>query len=114
MQGEPKVTTCAKLGAFPSNISMGNMRLGLALQGLRFNTKAAYITASPQKCIGKRQINIMHRAIFKTVRYIRSALPFDAGLSASVRCRPIPLLAQNRSMLAYSPPPSVRNICTRQ
>jgi hypothetical protein len=47
--------------------------------------------------MGSRQLKIMNRAIFKIVLCMRSALPFDAGLSASVRWRAIPLRSQNKS-----------------
>jgi hypothetical protein len=58
---------------------MGEQRFGFALQGLRFNTYAAYLTASPQNCIGNRQFKIMQRAIFKTVRCMRSAFRWTPG-----------------------------------
>jgi hypothetical protein len=83
MQKEPQVIT----------------RFGLDLQVLQFKTYVAHFTASPQKCIERRQLKIMHRAIFQIVLCMRSALPFDAGLSASVCWRAIPLCSQNRSML---------------
>jgi hypothetical protein len=69
---------------------MGEQRFGFALQGLRVNTYTAYLTAPPQNCTGNQQLKIMQRAIFKTVRCMRSAFPLDAGLSASVRWRAIP------------------------
>jgi hypothetical protein len=93
---------------------MGDMRFGLDLQGLWFKAYAAYFTASPQKCMGMWQLKIMQRAIFSIVLSMRSALPFDAGLSVSVRWRAIPLHSQNRSMFVYSPPLSVRKTWTRQ
>ncbi len=114
MQGKPKIATWVKLSGLPSSISMGDMRFGLDLQGLRFKTYAAYYTASPQKSMGRRQLKIMQCAIFSITLCMCPASPFDAGLSASVRWRAIPLRSQNRSMFVYSPPPSVRNTRTRQ
>ncbi len=66
-------------GCLPSSISIGDIRFGLALHGLWFKTYAAYFTASPQICTKKRQLKIMCVAVFKTVRCIRSAFPYETG-----------------------------------
>jgi hypothetical protein len=77
-----------QIRCFSLNISIGNIRL--ALQELRFQTQAVYFTASPQKCIGKRQSKITQRAVFSTVPCTRSAFRSRPGYQlrcAGERCR---------------------------
>ena len=65
--GETFVSTCS-----------GDARRRFELVGLLFRMYAAYSTASPQNVKGRRLAKIMDRAIFRTVRCIRFALPFEA------------------------------------
>ncbi|KAE9340042.1 hypothetical protein PF008_g11274 [Phytophthora fragariae] len=93
---------------------MGDIRLGLALHALRLSTYAAYSTAYPQNFNGSPLANSMQRAMFRIVLCIRSALPFEAWLLASLTCRRTLVARQKSSTFMYSPPPSVRSTCMRQ
>jgi hypothetical protein len=90
-------------GGLPTSISIGDRRFGLALHGLRFNTYAVYLTASPPKMHGQSAIknhapgHIEHCSMHSFSFAVRCWIVSFSSLAMPVR-------SQKISIFAYSPP----------
>ena len=111
---DPKATMFRNSGAHFISTFIGDSHFSFALVKLQLRMYVAYSTAPPQKDRGSRLAKIIKRAMFTTVRCIRSALPFDAWLLSPLTCRATIADLQKRSTSAYSPPLSISSTWIQQ